>query len=261
MKNNIRMIFLDIDGTLVYQGQTVPSALEAVHRLKDKGFELSLCTGRSPLHTRNVMKEFKLTQSIFFNGGMVERDECVLDGSPLRLDLINRIVEFFNEANIPLILHTNDSAVSFDPIPSPLRPLLDSFGYPNIQVTTKRTWTEQDPDVYQANIFCSPDWDTKIQNLFPECLLYRWEENGADLQKRGCDKAEGARVLLNHLNIPPEHAVHIGDGGNDVGMFKLVGTAIAMGNAHGDVKQHAHMVTTPCDEDGVLRAFETLGLI
>ena len=50
--------------------------------------------------------------------------------------------------------------------------------------------------------------------------------------------------------------VVFGDGENDIEMFHLVGTSVAMGNADDEVKKHASTVTLTVDEDGIADFFE-----
>lgn len=44
-------------------------------------------------------------------------------------------------------------------------------------------------------------------------------------------------------------------------MLEYAGVGVAMGNASDDVKSHADMVTSSVDDDGIRRAFESLGII
>ncbi|WP_324608429.1 HAD family hydrolase [Collinsella ihumii] len=61
--------------------------------------------------------------------------------------------------------------------------------------------------------------------------------------------------------MEPEECVAFGDGGNDISMFRCVGTSVAMGNASDEVKAAASHVTPHVDEDGIARACRDLGLI
>lgn len=53
----------------------------------------------------------------------------------------------------------------------------------------------------------------------------------------------------------------MGDGPNDLQMMEYAGIGIAMGNAREEVKERADMVTSSINNDGIYRAFETLGLL
>ena len=261
LTHDIRMVFLDIDGTLAHHGKLVDSAVESVQELIRNGIPVALCTGRSRLHATGVLDALGVSMAVFFNGGLVEMDQRILYANPLSEATVTKMIDFFEREEIPLILHTRTNAVTLQPLPNSLNSVLDAFAFPNIVQVSRNEWNITESATYQANMFCTRDWDPTIQNILPECLLYRWEEDGADLQQRNCDKAEGAKFLLKELGISPEHALHIGDGGNDVGLFKLLGMSVAMGNAHSEVKRHAKMTTSTVTEHGVQRALTRLGLI
>lgn len=47
----------------------------------------------------------------------------------------------------------------------------------------------------------------------------------------GASKGAGLQRLLGQLGVDPSHVLAMGDGENDVEMFHLVGTSVAVGNA------------------------------
>ena len=58
------------------------------------------------------------------------------------------------------------------------------------------------------------------------------------------------------MDIPAETIATIGDGHNDILMFRRSGLSIAMGNASPEVKGEAMAVTASNDEDGFARGVE-----
>ena len=52
-----------------------------------------------------------------------------------------------------------------------------------------------------------------------------------------------------------------GDGGNDIPMLKYAGIGVAMGNAREEVQAAADYVTASVDEEGIVLALETFGLL
>jgi hypothetical protein len=81
--------------------------------------------------------------------------------------------------------------------------------------------------------------------------------NMLEVLPAGNDKARGVRTLLEHLGVPRERVVAVGDGENDVGMLALAGTGVAMANATETTKNAARFVLERSnDEDGVAEAIE-----
>jgi Cof subfamily protein (haloacid dehalogenase superfamily) len=78
-----------------------------------------------------------------------------------------------------------------------------------------------------------------------------------DVTHPDANKGAVVKHLSEMLNIPAVQIATIGDGRNDVLMFKQSGVSVAMGNAHSEVKQHARFVTSSNDNDGFAEAIES----
>lgn len=66
------------------------------------------------------------------------------------------------------------------------------------------------------------------------------------------DKAHGVQKLSEHLNRPLEDITVFGDSINDIGMFRLAGTSVAVSNALDEAKAVADIVLEHSnDDDGV----------
>ena len=74
-------------------------------------------------------------------------------------------------------------------------------------------------------------------------------------------KDAGVRIVMEELGLAPEECVAFGDGGNDVDMFRVVGTSVAMGNGNPEARAAATYVTDHVDDDGIWNACVRLGLI
>ncbi len=71
-------------------------------------------------------------------------------------------------------------------------------------------------------------------------------------------KGNALRIIAADLNIMPEEIVAFGDNHNDIGMLRLAGLGVAMGNAHEEVKAAADYVTRSNAEDGVAVVIEEM---
>ncbi len=71
-------------------------------------------------------------------------------------------------------------------------------------------------------------------------------------------KGNALKFIATGLNIKPEEIVAFGDNHNDIGMFRLAGLGVAMGNAHEEVQAAADYVTFSNAEDGVAEVIEKM---
>lgn len=70
------------------------------------------------------------------------------------------------------------------------------------------------------------------------------------------DKGRGLRMLCDHLKLPVEQTIAVGDSMNDIEILRTAGFSAAMGNACPEAKEAAHIVTDDCDHDGVARVID-----
>jgi HAD-superfamily hydrolase, subfamily IIB len=79
-----------------------------------------------------------------------------------------------------------------------------------------------------------------------------------EVTKGGVTKASGLMHVCQHYGLDPENVIVFGDSGNDVPAMKIAGYAVAMGNAHANVKAEADEVTESIHDDGVALAINRL---
>ena len=79
-----------------------------------------------------------------------------------------------------------------------------------------------------------------------------------DIMKKGCNKANGLKVLADYLNIKKEEIMAIGDGGNDLPMFEFAGLKVVMENGLDNVKEKADYITQSNANSGVAKAIQKI---
>ena len=79
----------------------------------------------------------------------------------------------------------------------------------------------------------------------------------ADLFMNGLQKGNVLCALQEYLGITREETAAIGDGENDLSMFRGAGLKISMGNAVPLLKEKSDCITSSNDQDGVAKAVES----
>ena len=98
-------------------------------------------------------------------------------------------------------------------------------------------------------------------SVMPNCVWTRWHPKGLDILPKGDAKADGIRATMELYGLGREEIMAFGDGDNDLSMFALAGTSVAMGNASPKVKEAAHYVTDSVEQDGICSALRYFGLL
>ena len=82
-----------------------------------------------------------------------------------------------------------------------------------------------------------------------------------EITAAGVDKATGVRIAAERSGIRLQDVVAIGDGRNDLGLFRNAGGSIAPANADESVLAEADYLTASNDEDGVAIALRWLATL
>ena len=116
-------------------------------------------------------------------------------------------------------------------------------------------------DVYQLIAFFRENQEKEVMEKMPDCDATRWSPDFTDIVPKGSSKRIGIDKVIEHYSIALNETMAFGDGGNDIQMLQHAGVGIAMGNAADDVKEWADFVTDSVDDDGILKALKTLGVL
>nr|WP_256992528.1 HAD family hydrolase [Paenibacillus sp. XY044] len=109
------------------------------------------------------------------------------------------------------------------------------------------------------------DDDAKLaaitRDLHPLPLqIHPSDNHNIEITNAQANKGEALRFLKRHLQIATENVLAIGNHDNDMPMFAEAGYSVAVANAPAYVQERVHMVTRPCEENGVAYALAHLGI-
>jgi Cof subfamily protein (haloacid dehalogenase superfamily) len=97
-----------------------------------------------------------------------------------------------------------------------------------------------------------------LRRLPNDLAVHRSKPGYLEVTAAGVDKAVAFYRLCAARGIAVEERAAIGDGFNDLGLFAVVGIAVAMGHAPAEVRRQASLVTGTNDEHGAAQALQAL---
>ena len=123
--NEKKVIFLDVDGTLVdYKGRIPASAADAVRQARKQGHKVYICTGRSRAEVYSEIWEIGLDGMIGGNGSYVETDGQVLMHRHLSEEQCRRVVDWLHERGLEFYLESNSGLFGSERFESAAGPVI-----------------------------------------------------------------------------------------------------------------------------------------
>lgn len=261
-----RLFALDVDGTLLASDHRVTEATKAaVDHVRSRGVEVVLATSRGPRALEPVLRTLQLTEPAVFVGSQgaitgsytPTGDLRVLAQEPAPLDRAKRFVRsalavgfsvhWFTGPNwyVSHLDHTVEAEIrEVDAIPE-VRNLLDETRGPD-----------------KLMLISPTDDVTALRSLaacLPEGLVAQVSNpNFLEITRTDVHKGAAVRKYCESNGIWPADVIAIGDGPNDLSLFKFAGTSIAPANARAEILEAATLITMSNDEDGVAHALTTL---
>lgn len=248
MKTAEFAVFLDIDNTLMAGGKIPQVNIDAIKRVRKKGSYVFINTARSYAFIPDELKKDDFLDGYVAGIGTDLR----LHGKQIfSITMTTQELKFIGEHFI------NDTReVSFEGE--------DHMIWIN---------PEERRDVY--HILSSPDeFDTvykdfKISKMYVrgrlteeerkifgrDYILYQHEQY-AEFVKKGYGKAVGMKMMTEHLDIPMENCIAMGDSSNDTDMLLAAGISVAMGNAIPEIKEICTYISCDAKDGGVAQALE-----
>ena len=266
---SIKVIALDVDGTLMSsRNELLPNTILALQEAADRGIHIVLSTGRMLSECQELLAQLPMIRyAVTCTGAQTIdlKDNSTIGRKSLTAEDLRLLCSHLWDLDLLLqvfddhdgLMH-NDAArlAQAERYCAPgLARAIRRYHAPEADL---RAYVEayEGPTNKLHMYFASPtDKQTAVSRM--DGLPYVFADTcdrDLEIMPPGVDKGLGLQQLAAHLGLEPGEIMAIGDGGNDEGMLRFAGLAVAMGNANDYVKSLAHRITDDCDHDGVAKA-------
>ena len=257
--HNIKIIFFDIDGTLVDMQRKHISGkmLETLIRLKEQNILLCIATGRTPV-TLPYFEGIEFDAYLTFNGSYCYNKKQVIFSNPIPTDDVLTIIQNADSMNRPVsIASKNRIAANGKDID-----LVEYYAFAKLEVEVTEDFEQLSHDeIYQIMLGCQEkDYPQLLRNT-NHARITAWWDRAADIIPSGSGKGVGVGKILAHYHLDRSQALAFGDGNNDLEMLQAVGCGVAMANGSAQLKQAADAVCGHVAEDGIYHYCTAHGLI
>jgi hydroxymethylpyrimidine pyrophosphatase-like HAD family hydrolase len=102
--------------------------------------------------------------------------------------------------------------------------------------------------------------EPSIRAASPAVGVIRSDPDLIQIMDAAASKGAALRRVCEHYAVPTDQVMAVGDAVNDIPMLEAAGVAVAMDNAHPDVKRVADWVAPSNNDHGVCAALRRYGL-
>ena len=247
--NPIKILFFDIDGTLVDPAtkKISPKTQDALHRLHEKGFLICIATGRTPASLPDL-SGLPIDAFATVNGSLCYTETETIFRNPIPAEAVAKVIQNVTALGRPVSLALRDRLVAN----GVEKDLADYYSLAGLTLTASDDFEAAcKEDVYQIMMGCrEKDHPAIIRGAKGVKIAVSWDR-AVDVIVDGNGKGDGVQKILEFFRLDPSQAVAFGDSYNDLDMFQAVGTTVAMGNAADALKAIASHVCGHVSEDGI----------
>ena len=258
-----KMIFLDIDGTLMDDNKNVPDYNKsAIKEALEQGHKVIICTGRPLCSAKKLFPglgmEGEGCYAITYNGSLIYDiyNKKTIFKQTLPIEYVKYIFKKAEEHQVYMQTYSDDEVLCH-------KDMKEGQDY-SIRLKIDRNIV---PDVFEVlqdeepckTLAIADGYDHKRLEAFRE-VFKDWAPGKVDIffscyeylefVPVGISKGAAIRFLAEYLNIPIENTIAVGDAENDIPMIQAAGLGVAMKNATDEIKQHADYITELDNNEG-----------
>lgn len=251
----LKMLLFDLDGTLLQSDKTISqSTLKALQKYRERGILIGVSTSRSEKNSLKFIAELSPDIIISSGGALVKYSDRYIYKA-----------EFTSEETVAMIkaardICSSDCEITIDTVDE------HYWNYKEDPNKLDPSWGESiytDFEDFHKNalkmcveIF-DPDKAKQLADILKECDCVKFVDGEwYKFTKKTATKEEAIVRMCENCEILTENIMAFGDDLVDIGMLKLCGMGVAMGNALEAVKKAADVVIGSNDEEGIGRYLE-----
>lgn len=245
-----KVILTDLDETLFTADKKVSAySKEILRKCQQQGILVGFATSRGINDIQGVVREIGPDVVISSGGAYVECRGKVIYESHFEAEEIRAMIAKARKVcgeEIEITVDTKNTLYwnSEESI---------RCNYNGTGSATYTDYEDFDETAFKISVKTYEDDEAKaIADCVEGCICMKFSDiPWYTFSKSRAMKESGVEKLAQHLNISYEDIIAFGDDYSDIGMLKLCGTGVAMGNAIAPAKEAADVIAQANTQDGV----------
>lgn len=249
-----KLILLDLDGTLLRSDKTVSDyTLDVLERCRAKGCKVAICTARGASNAEKYIARVKPDFVVSSGGALVLAGKETVYCSLFSAEETARMIE-------TALALTNGGEITVDTLTRhywnyKIDPHSAAMGWGDTIHTDYRDFRE--PSLKICVQTTEEAVARAVAESVPGCDWARFSDGDwFKFSKDTATKEHAIAAISAATGITPAEMIAFGDDYVDIGMLKLCGCGVAMGNAIEAVRRAADDITETNDADGIAKYLE-----
>ena len=272
----MKLIFIDIDGTLTVPGENIPpdSAVEAIRKTQSKGHKVFLCTGRNPDMLKPLLV-YGFDGVVGSGGAYVTVGDDVIIDAPMSDEDRDVALNLLHRNGVYCTIEAKNGSWCDEGIGEFMQ--RQAGGNSELQRWRKAIeeslgilpMKEYDGSpIYKIVVMCSnasqlEETKKELGNNYR--FIVQEMQGGSlingELLSKDYDKGRGVKAVADFLGVSIDDTYGFGDSMNDLEMIETVGTSVCMENGAQALKDISDIICPAVNDDGLAKAFDQLGLL
>lgn len=261
--DRVRAVFLDLDGTVLAEGEPVPGIVEAIARLRADGVEAIVATGRMLASAYRVAELLDASSVVIGYQGAAVGDRTTLERlshSPLDVETARAILTAIDDdGHNPIVMIDDGVFVAADD--DLRRAYATSSGVPYAVIGDLASWLRDHPT--KVVVAGDPDAMTSLRDALrarfgTQALITKSLPHLVEIAAVDVHKAHGAEIVCARLGIDRFDTIAFGDGENDLELLEWAAIGAAVADGLPELVAAADWVVPPHDVGGVTQALDAL---
>lgn len=262
--SKIKMICLDIDGTLLNSKHQISEGTKAVIKIasNERQIPVILVSARMPKGILFLQEELEIEQPIIcYSGALIlDKSNNILSKNIIAANNLKKLNKLVQNEKVHMSLYKDNEWYVEE---------LDYWAKQESDITNItpkvvdfssliEAWAQEGTGPNKILCMAEPDEINLLKekvkdydlNIYPSKPTY------LEIMPKEASKTSAINVLRKKFNIEQNEILAMGDNYNDMDMIEYAGLGVAMGNAPDKVKKCANKIALTNDEDGVAEAIK-----
>lgn len=267
--NNIKLLVLDIDGTITGHSNTLSVTVkEVIAAVLAKGIKVAIATGRMYCSALRFHQEIGSTLPLIaYQGAWIQDpgNDKIHRHLPISREITQQLLEYFEQPDLRSLLsvhfYINDQLYVRE-ITKETDNYQQRCGVTAIAIGDLRQLLDHEPTKIlalseDANLTQQLLADLRLRYKPTDLYLTTSVPTFLEAANTHVNKGNAVRYLAEEmLGLESHHVMTIGDNFNDVEMLDYAGISVAMGNAPTEVQAIANWVAPSIELDGAAVAMK-----